>query len=298
MYNDLFLALQEPHNPRGHPLLAALLYAFCPAAARWWLAGADPDPAFDPLWQALSDLAGGRTLKEALSGYGFETLLADARQYVEQVEAFRRLHPGVAAPELLPTFGGGHLELAKRFGLREAINRLGGRWENFFAYVRAWAFLVSDWEAEMRFFGTPDLACRQLMLTLPGIRRPLRFPAWVWFDRLGHAERVVIGLLVKGGEQDELRFALARLAGPEGDAPWPAPPEVWAMDRESGKAEPVDPHLPLEGAAPLVSRMAELAKQGPYPPLAAFSSPERCRSCGFSAQCFNNVELSPLALEF
>ena len=44
----------------------------------------------------------------------------------------------------------------------EAIDQLGGRWENFFAYIHAWAFLVSDWEAEMRFFGTPELAHRQL----------------------------------------------------------------------------------------------------------------------------------------
>jgi hypothetical protein len=298
MYTDLFLALQDPQNPRGHPILAALLYAFCPAAARFWLAGAEPEPVFDPLWQALTDLAGGRTLKEALAGYGFETLLADAKQYLEQVEAFRRLHPGVAAPEHLPTFGGGHLELAKRFGLREAVDKLGGRWENFFDYVHAWAFLVSDWETEMRFFGTPELAYRRLMLTLPGIRRPLRFPAWVWLDRVGHGARVVIGLLVRGREQDELRFALARRAGPEGDTPWPAQPEVWAMDRENGKAEPIDPHLPLEGLAPLITRLAELAKEGPNPPLGALTSPGRCRFCGFSAQCYANNELSPLALEF
>ena len=50
MYTDLFLALQDPQNPRGHPVLAALLYAFCPAAARWWLAGADPEQIFDPVW--------------------------------------------------------------------------------------------------------------------------------------------------------------------------------------------------------------------------------------------------------
>jgi hypothetical protein len=298
MYTDLFLALKYPQNPRGHPLLAALLYAFCPAAARWWLAGADPSPIFDPVWQVLTDRAGGSTLKEALSGYGFEALLADAKQYIEEVEAFRRLHPGVAAPELLPTFNGGHLELAKRFGLREAIDKLGGKWENFFAYLRAWAFLVSDWEAEVRFVGSPDLTGCQLALTIPGIRRPLHFPAWMWLERVGHGARVVIGLLVTGREQDELRFALARLAGPAGEKPWPAPPEVWAMDRESGKAEPVDPHLPPEGLAPILTRLADLARQGPYPPLGALSTPKHCRACGFNAQCYAQSELSPLALEF
>lgn len=298
MYTDLFLAIKDPQNARGHPLLAALLYTFCPAAARWWLAGAEPEQVFDPIWQALIDQAGGGTLKDTLAGYGFETLVADAKQYVEQVEAFRRLHPGVAAPELLPTFDGGHLELAKRFGLKEAIDKLGGRWENFFSYVRAWAFLVSDWEAEMRFFGAPELALCWLMLSVPGMRRPVRFPAWAWLDRVGNGERVVIGLLVKGREQDELRFALARLAGPEGDKPWRVQPEVWAVDRESGQAEPIDPHIPTEHFAPTVTRLAELAREGPYPPLGALTSSERCRFCGFTAQCYAQGELSPLALEF
>jgi len=298
MYTDLFLAIKDPQNPRGHPLLAALLYAFCPAAARWWLAGAEPEQVFDPIWQVLTDQIGGGTLKEALAGYGFETLAADAKQYVEQVEAFRRLHPGVAAPELLPTFTGGHLELAKRFGLKEAIGKLGGRWENFFIYVRAWAFLVPDWEAEMRFFDAPELTLCWLMLSVSGMRRPVRFPAWAWLDRVGNRERMVIGLLVGGREQDELRFALARLAGPEGDKPWRVQPEVWAIDRESGKAEPIDPHIPTEQLAPTVTRLAELAREGPYPPLGALSSPKRCRFCGFTAQCYAQGELSPLALEF
>lgn len=298
MYTDLFLTLKEDHNPRGHPILAALLYTFCPAAARWWLAGAEPEQIFDPVWQALTDQGGGGTLKEVLAGYGFETLLSDVKLYVEQVEAFRRLHPGVAAPELLPTFDGGHLELAKRFGLKDAIDKLGKRWENFFAYIRAWAFLTSDWEAEMRFFGSPELSRCRLMLSLPGIRRPVRYFTWAWHEQMGHGTRVVIGLLVKGREQDELRFALARLAGPEGDKPWPVQPEVWAIDRESGKAEPVDSHLPTERLAPTVTRLAQLAREGPYPPLGALESPERCRFCGFTAQCYAKGELSPLALEF
>ena len=70
------------------------------------------------------------------------------------------------------------------------------------------------------------------------------------------------------------------------------------MDRENGKAEPIDSHLPLEALAPLISRLAELAKEGPYPPLGALTSPERCQTCGFFAQCYVKSELSPLALEF
>jgi hypothetical protein len=104
--------------------------------------------------------------------------------------------------------------------------------------------------------------------------------------------------LVREKEQDELRFALARLAGPEGEKPWPVHPEVWAMDRASGKAEPIDSHLSTEHLSSTVTRLAEIAKDGPYPPLGAFTSPERCRFCGFTAQCYAQGELSPLALEF
>ena len=48
MHTDLFFSLLNRENRRGHPILAAMLYSFCPAAARWWIAGADPQPPFDP----------------------------------------------------------------------------------------------------------------------------------------------------------------------------------------------------------------------------------------------------------
>jgi hypothetical protein len=35
MYTDLFIALLNRKNAREHPILSAILYAFCPAAARW-----------------------------------------------------------------------------------------------------------------------------------------------------------------------------------------------------------------------------------------------------------------------
>ena len=182
MHTDLFTALLDKRNPRGHPILAALLYAFCPAAARWWLAGADPVIPFDPLWQALEDLISGSTLKEALSSYGFESLVDVAQTYVNQVDAWRDRHPGIDAPELLPTFPGGRIEMSRRFGHRAGIRKFGGRWENFFAYVRAWAFVVRDWEAAMRFPKHPQLSQVRLALTLKGIRRPADFPAWSWMS--------------------------------------------------------------------------------------------------------------------
>ena len=90
MYTDLFMALLDKENPRGHPILAALTYAFCPAAARWWLAGVDPVIPFDPLWQALEDLVSGSTLKEALSSYGTTTVCAGIYTSPSKVVQTRR----------------------------------------------------------------------------------------------------------------------------------------------------------------------------------------------------------------
>jgi len=93
MHTDLFAALQDKENPRGHPILAALGYLFCPTAARWWLAGVDPVIPFDPLWQVLEDRVSGSSLKAALSSYGFADLLDVAQTYVNQVDAWRDRHP-------------------------------------------------------------------------------------------------------------------------------------------------------------------------------------------------------------
>src|SRR5512142_2622879 len=100
MHSDLFLALLNRKNPRGHPILSAMLYTFCPAAARWWLAGADPTPPFDPVLQSLKDLASGGTLLEHLKCYGFENLIDDIKEYVQEVQTYRSQHP-IQAPETL-----------------------------------------------------------------------------------------------------------------------------------------------------------------------------------------------------
>ena len=152
MYTDLFFALLDKENPRGHPILAALVYAYCPAAARWWQAGADPVTPFDPLWQALEDLALGRTLKEALSSYRFDDLMDVAQTYVEQVDAWRNRHPGIRAPELLPTFPGGRIEMSRRFGHRDAIRKFGDRWVKFFCFCPSLGFCGSGLESTSAFF--------------------------------------------------------------------------------------------------------------------------------------------------
>jgi hypothetical protein len=297
MDTDLFTALLDKENPRGHPILAALVYVFCPAAARWWLAGADPVIPFDPLWQALADLISGSTLKEALSSYGFEDLLDVAQTYVDQVDAWRSRHPGIRAPELLPTFPGGRIEMSRRFGQRAAIRKFGDRWDNFFAYVRAWAFIAPDWEARMRFSEPPHFSRIRMAFMLPGMRRPVYYPAWSWLDQVEHARRVVIGLIVTAKTQDQLRLGLAWQAHPVGDRPWPSTPEVWALEPESGRADHFDARLPEDHLPQVVEQLAQAARTGPHPPMEALRGSGQCIGCGFRSQCYaDSGAISLLAL--
>jgi len=295
MYTDLFLALLDDHNPRGHPILTALLYAFCPAAVRWHLAGAEPVLPFDPLWQAMSDLEKGETLKAALLRYGFADVLEAARSYVDEVTAYRDLHPGVIAPETSPFFPGGRLELAQRFGLGEAIKHLGGDWQNFYAYIHAWAFTLPDWEKKMHFSGAAEFSFAALMLILPGVRRAVRYRLPFWTARKGHAMRLVIGVPVTGCEQDQLRFSLMQRAGLEGDKALPRSPEVWAVDC-SGFAEVFDSRLPDEALPNLIGSLAKAAGESFHLPMNALQTPSRCRWCGYQAQCYAKGELTMLAL--
>jgi len=297
MYTDLFMALLDKENPRGHPILTALLYVFCPTSARWWQAGADPVIPFDPLWQALEDLVSGNTLKEALSSYGFEDLMDVAQTYVEQVDAWRNRHPGIRVPELLPTFPGGRIEMSRRFGHRDAIRKFGDCWEYFFSYVQAWAFVAPDWEALMRFSSPPHFSRIRLAFTLPGFRRPVYYPAWSWLDQVENTRRVVIGLLVAAKNQDQIRFGLAWRANPVGDKPWPSTPEVWALERGTGGADRFDERLPKDELSHVIEQLAEAAKSGPHPPTEALRGSERCTGCGFRTQCYTDSgEISLLAI--
>ena len=297
MYTDLWLALQEKSNPRGHPILTALLYSFCPAAARWWLAGAEPVIPFDPVWQALRDCSRGGTLLETLLGYGFETLIEDVKLYVDQVDAWRDRHPGLVAPERLPTFSGGRLPLSKKFGLKEAINQLGGQWENFFRYIHAWAFLIRDWEVAMRLLVPPAFNLVRLTVTLAGVRRPAYLHCWFWLVEIKRSTRRILGLMVANGEGDLLRSSLVRRSQPAGEKPWPTPPEVWSLRQEDSASQVVNFPIRDEELSEVVLNLAHTAQQGPHVPLPALQGSRRCRSCSFQAQCFTEAgELTAIAL--
>ena len=44
---------------KQNPIVSALLYDFCPAAAHWYVRGAEPDEVFDVVWKAFEDYATG-----------------------------------------------------------------------------------------------------------------------------------------------------------------------------------------------------------------------------------------------
>jgi len=290
MQTDLWMDLGNPANRRGHPLLLALLYVFCPAAAHWWLAGADPLIPFDPLWQAHNLRAGGRTLREALEAWGLGELLPTARKYVDRVEAFRAQsqHLRVTAPELLPTFLGGKLPVADRHGLAGAFERIGG-WENFFPFVRAWAFTVRDWQQMLGLPGTPKLE-RISISTGEALAEPALLSVW----KLRAGRRSVLGLFEPADATIGEWAAEVYLHGPAA-----AQEEELFILSETGTGIRAVAKFGAGNIRMLVGRMTELARGYPGLPVNALKNPSVCRRCGYRHLCWGDGEegLTPLALE-
>jgi len=299
MYTDLFLALLNRKNAHGHPILSAMLYAFCPTAARWWLVGADPTPPFDPVWKSLEDLASGENLLEFLIKYDLDTLVEDIRVYIREVEEYRRQHSNLCAPELMPLFRGGKISVSRRYGSQNAIDNLGGDWRNLNIYVRTWAFLSQDWRSAMlierdaRYQLTSEKVC----LTLPSARMPVQFDTWIWKVPVGHVTETKIGALVSNGEQDQLRFSLLRRCTTLGKQPWPNTPVLFALDRETGAASHFDQVLSDRDLEKMVQSLSDLAKKGPHPPLNALRQPSICKRCGYQQLCFERNFISQHALK-
>lgn len=297
MYTDLFHALLNRRNARGHPILSALVYAFCPTAAHWWLAGADPVPPFDPIWKSLEDLASGETLHDLLIKYGFDNLIEEIRTYIREVEEYRRQHP-IQSPELMPLFRGGKIPAGRRFGSGNAIQNLGGDWRNLFVYVRTWAFLSQDWRIGMQIQRDSNyrMAGEKVLLNLPFTRLPVQFDVWVWRVPVGHVTETKIGLLGSNQNQDQLLFSLMKRCSSSGKQPWPNTPTLFALDRETGKTSHFDQTLPNKDLEKMVQSLATLAKNGPYPPLNALRQPAACKGCGYQHLCFEKQLISRHAM--
>lgn len=299
MYTDLFRALKNPGNPRGHPLLAGLLYAFCPAAAKWWLAGAEPVIPFDPVWQALNDHTEGKECQQALIEYGFESELDRAERFLLNVEEFRQSFDKVRAPEATPLFNLDEPNASERFGIQSAIEKFGGSFMNFYSYLRARYFLIPDWKSNsgasekvvVEFKNIPV----HFMLNI--VRKPVQWETWTMIAETGNVSRYQVGLLTSGLEQDAVRFFLTRFAMPA-HGTWPTIPEVVALDRVTGEVGKYEPRASVEQLQQHIERLIQLADYGPHPAIHALSQKSICQWCGFKAQCFTpKDELSPLLIK-
>ena len=299
MYTDLFLALLNRKNARGNPILSALAYAFCPTAARWWLVGADPTPPFDPVWKSLEDLTTGKTLLDFLIQFGFDNLIEEIRTYIREVEEYRRQNDNLRAPELMPLFRGGNISMSRRYGSQNAIDHLGGDWRNLSIYVRTWAFLSQDWRKAMLIGRDTSytLKAEKVCLTLPGVRMPVQFDAWVWQVQVGHVTETKIGSLISNGEQDQLRFSLLNRCTTLGKQPWSNTPAIFSLDRETGEAKHFDQLLANRDLEKTVESLSNLAKKGSHPPLNALQQPSICKQCGYQQLCFTRNYISQHALE-
>jgi hypothetical protein len=296
MYTDLFRALVNKENPSRHPLLAALLYNFCPAAAKWWLAGAVPVIPFDPVWEALTDFPTGRSLEQMVKEKGFETLWEDSKTYLRSINDFRNSHKNSHAPELSSIFTGKGVSQAERFGLQEAFEKFGGDWRNYYRYLHARTFLIRDWltNTKMDSQVKTRLKKTELRFTLGFVRKSIQWEAWAFHAKTGGVQRLLLGLLhPRGKDLDVMRFFLAQHAVPENGL-WPAQPEIIGLER-SGLVTRYQAPISDEQMEKIIEKHIQLAEQGPHPAFHALRQPSICRYCGFKAQCFtSDNQLTPL----
>lgn len=292
MYTDIFeVARNTVEKP--NPVVTALLYSFCPAAAHWYVRGIPPEVVFDVVWRALEDYATGKSLAECLRAYGLDILIPDVKNYIEQVTLFRSRNSGFGvAPELMPTFTGGRSS-QNVFRLRKELSHLGGSWKNVVAYARVWAFLMRDWKYQMKVpLGEKAVRTFQkftVSLSVPGLpsSSKVHFPVWGWHVTVGKVQSVYLGLFVSAQRQDAVRFAIVYNADPAGDQGWPGQrPYLFGLDRDLGTANPI--HLALEhkDVLPMVLKMDEAARRGPNFPLAALRDRDNCLSCGYKKACY------------
>jgi len=284
-------------NAREHPLSAALLYLYCPAAAYWWRAGVEIAPPHDPVWQAVEDYSATppRTLREYLVAYGLQSLLDDAKRYVEQVTAARQRLPHVRAPELLPTFPGGKLPLRKRFGIKEALEHIGGA-DGFFSYVRTWAFLIGDWLTQVH-YPNITLETAEVSVAFAGVKRPYRMPAW--FIRYQHQDSNVSPPGI--GIPASVPFAATVLyyfAQSQSKTAWKQQPQLWLF-YPTGEIAPLDPLVSPDDMAAALLKVAAIAskEEAPYP-LGSMASPDKCRFCPFKEVCFQDLSWTPQAMRW
>ena len=306
MYTDLFNALLHGRNHRGNPILNALLYVFCPAAAYWWQFGAKVIVPDDIVWLAMTDFARGESIKDVLESHGVdEPTNQKLKQYYAAVNEWRnRSHD--PAPELSSMFPlKAHFGPPANFGNSDVYQHFGGQWRYLFEYVRVWSILIYQWQDAIAPGASDDgdIEFKQLEVALsaPGVKRPVYFPVWAWEQKVGLSKRTHFGLLVNfpgvsrnpqvirnkiQGLQDQLRFALVQRSARTDNELWASPPDLYALDRVTGASTPFDVVVNTSDTLKMVLGLSEAARTAPYYPLGALQAPEKCGVCCFRRECY------------
>lgn len=265
--------------PRSHVVIAGLWAAYCPQAAMWWCAGAEPEARRDAIEEALSDIAKGKTLRQALEERGFQSILDEVPRYVEVVETFRTLHRHISAPERTLFFSEvfHRLPLSRRFGLDAAIKTLGGDWDNFYTYIWTFAFGVEDWA---RAIGIDHAHLRVETVSLlvqVAKTQPFTVPVWRFTD--GH--QAYIAMLDQPG-----RPLLWTVMTHFGDfKSVESIPAIWILT-DRGEASVYQP--PLDATDTI--RLLKHVKKPNTWPLGAFDN-GRCCTCAYAYLCWEDGRL-------
>jgi len=276
----LFRSLHHRENPRGHPVLVALLRGFCYQALYWWRQGVEPEEPVHPHVLALDHISQGKRLGDVLREAGFsrEFIAQEVGRYLNAVDQFRGQHTGIPAPETTPFFARVFRGIGPqgRFGMDRAAEVIGG-WEHFYEYIRTHAFLFEDWATSMH-MEPEKVRVEQQMVTIMSTaqRTPVYVPVWVWTD--GH--NVTVGILYQS-PADLLLADLVQFFGRSDALPLPFP--VWIMYPD--RAEPHTPVLNSNALTALIRMSGTIPAQPPYPwPEGMYTG--QCRVCGFRSLCW------------
>ena len=293
MSKDLFILAKETQG-KSNPIVSALLYTYCPAAAHWYVRNTPVEDVFDLMWKALEDYATDKTLVDCLTEYGLSTVLPLVTEYISKVKAYRRHHSnGVPAPETTMQFKSGK-RAGSTFGIQNELENLGGSWSNLLEYTRIWAYWMRDWKTGMKLpmgeNNSREFKKFTVSLSAPEVysKQRVHFPVWGWEVTVGRVKSVYLSLLVSNRTQDALRFALVNNSDLVGDTPWPdgKRPYLFAVDRVTGEVDYINPAVDQACVSDTVMPMYRQARIGPTPPLAAYRDPHRCLACGYRRMCF------------
>ena len=293
MSKDLFILAKETRG-RSNPIVTALLYEYCSLAGYWYVRNTPVEDVIDITWRALEDYATGKKMTECLRGYGLESIIPLAKEYIDKVAAFRRHHTNeMPAPETTLLFKYGR-KPENSFGIQNEMENFGGSWGNLLEYGRIWAFMMRDWCTGMKQPSGENVrrTFKKLIVSLsaPGVQSKLRihYPVFGWDVTVGRVQSIYLGLLVSNRMQEALRFHLVNNSDLVGDHPWPdgKRPFVYALDRVTGEVDYMNPRIAESHALGSIMPAYRLARIGPNLMPAAFREYHRCLSCGYRKVCF------------